>query len=121
NTASATLLTNTAPTLSSNTMAPQTGSSAPNFTIATAVDPDQPVNTLGITINGNPTTASLNGVTVSNVTITPSGAVTASISTTCAAASATFTLVVTDNQNATGTGTLTINVQPNQPPVLSYA
>ncbi|MEP7336847.1 MAG: putative Ig domain-containing protein, partial [Acidobacteriota bacterium] len=32
-----------------------------------------------------------------------------------------FTLVVTDNENATGTGTLTINVQPNQPPTLTYA
>src|SRR6185369_3287253 len=63
--------------------------------------------------------ASSNGVTVSGVTITPSGAVTANISTTCAAASATFTLVVTDNENATGTGTLTVNVQPNQPPVVS--
>jgi hypothetical protein len=121
NMASATLLTNTAPTISSNTLAPQAGSSAASFTVATAVDPDQPVNTLGITINGNPTTASSNGVTVSGVTITPSGAVTANISTTCAATSATFTLVVTDNENATGTGTLTVNMQPNQPPMLTYA
>jgi hypothetical protein len=120
NTASATLLTNSAPAISSNTLAPQAGSSAASFTIATAVDPDQPVNALGVTINGNPTMASSNGVTVSGVTIAPSGAVTANISTTCPATSATFTLVVTDNENATGTGTLTINVQPNRPPTVTY-
>ena len=120
NTATATLLTNTPPTISSNNVPVQAGSNAASFTIATAVDPDQPVNTLGITINGNPTTASANGVTVSNVTITPSGAVTANIATTCAAAAATFNLVVTDNQNATGTGILTVTVTANTPPVLTY-
>jgi uncharacterized repeat protein (TIGR01451 family) len=120
NTATATLATNTPPTISSDTLTVKAGSNAASFTIATAVDPDQPVNTLGITINGNPTTASSNGVTVSNVTITPSGAVTANIATTCAAASATFNLVVTDNQNATGTGTLTVTVTPNMSPMLGY-
>ncbi len=120
NTASATLLTNTAPTISSNTIAPQAGSNAASFTIGTAVDPDQPVNTLGITINGNPTTASSNGVTVSNLSINANGSVTANLSATCAATSATFNLVVTDNQNATGTGTLTVTVTLNTPPVLSY-
>ncbi len=120
NTATATLATNTPPTISSDTLTVKAGSNAASFTIATAVDPDQPVNTLGITINGNPTTASGNGVTVSGVTITPSGAVTANIATTCAATSATFNLVVTDNQNATGTGTLTVTVTPNTPPMLGY-
>ena len=120
NTATATLLTNTPPTISSNMLTTQAGSNAASFTIATATDPDQPVNTLGITINGHPTTASMNGVTVSNVTITASGAVTAIINTSCAATSATFALVITDNETATGSGTLTVNVQPNQPPALSY-
>jgi uncharacterized repeat protein (TIGR01451 family) len=118
--ASATLLTNTPPTISSNTVPVKAGSNAVSFTIATAVDPDQPVNTLGITINGNPTTASSNGVTVSNLAIQAGGAVTANIATTCAATTATFTLVVTDSENATGTGTLTVNVQPDMGPVLGY-
>jgi hypothetical protein len=52
NTATATLLTNTPPTISSNTVSVKAGSIAASFTIATAADPDQPVNTLGITING---------------------------------------------------------------------
>ncbi len=121
NTATSTLQTNTPPTISSNTVLVKAGSSATPFTIATAVDPDQAVNTLGITINGNPTTASSNGVTVSGVAIQPSGAVTANIATTCAATSATFNLVVTDNQSATGTGTLTVTVTTNMPPMLTYS
>jgi hypothetical protein len=120
NTATATLLTNTPPTISSDTVSVKAGSNAASFTIATAADPDQPVTTLAITINGNPTTASSNGVTVSALSISVGGAVTASIATTCAATSATFNLVVTDNQSATGTGTLTVTVTPNTPPVLAY-
>ncbi|MEP7270580.1 MAG: Ig-like domain repeat protein [Acidobacteriota bacterium] len=120
NTATATLKTNTPPTISSNAITVKAGSNAASFTIATAVDPDQPVNTLGITIHGNPTTASTNGVTVSAVTITPAGAVTANVATTCAATTATFSLVITDNETETGTGTLTVNVIANTPPVLSY-
>ncbi|MBI1761758.1 MAG: putative Ig domain-containing protein, partial [Acidobacteria bacterium] len=110
----------TPPTSTSDNVPVKAGSSAASFTIATAFDPDQAANTLGITINGNPTTASSNGVTVSSVAIQPSGAVTANIATTCAATTATFALVVTDNQSATGTGTLTVTVTPNMPPMLSY-
>ncbi|MBI1761090.1 MAG: hypothetical protein HYR56_06595 [Acidobacteria bacterium] len=123
NTATATLLTNTPPTISSNTLVVKAGGNAASFTSATALDPDQSVNTLGITINGNPTTASSNGVTVSGVTITPAGAVTAQIATTCAAPNApfTFVFVVTDNQTTTGTGTLTVTVPTNTPPLLSYS
>lgn len=120
NTASATLSTNTPPTISSNNVSVKAGSNAAPFTIAFAADPDQPVNTLGITINGNPTTASSNGVTVSNVAIQANGNVTANIATTCAATTATFNLVVTDNQSATGTGTLTVTVTSNMPPILTY-
>ncbi len=111
---------NTPPTISSNTITVKAGSNPASYNIATATDPDQPVNTLGITINGNPTTATSNGVTVSGVTINANGSVTANVSTTCAAATATFNLVVTDNQTATGTGTLTVTVTANTPPVLSY-
>ncbi|MEP7342576.1 MAG: putative Ig domain-containing protein, partial [Acidobacteriota bacterium] len=120
NTATATLSTNTPPTISSDTLTLKAGSNAASFTIGTAVDPDQAVNTLGITINGNPTTASSNGVTVSGVTINANGSVTANVATTCAATSATFNLVVTDNQSATGTGTLTVTVTPNSQPMLGY-
>jgi len=118
--ATATLLTNSPPTISSNNVPVPAGSAAASFTIATAADPDQAVNTLGITINGNPTTASSNGVTVSNVTIQANGSVTANIATTCAATTATFNLVVTDNQTTTGNGTLTVTITPNMPPMLSY-
>ena len=108
------------PTISSNNVPVKAGSNAASFSIATAADADQAANTLGITINGNPTTASSNGVTVSNVAIQPSGDVTANIATTCAATTAMFTLVVTDSQNVTGTGTLTVTVIPNMPPMLAY-
>ncbi|HMX26190.1 MAG TPA: putative Ig domain-containing protein, partial [Blastocatellia bacterium] len=114
-------VTNSPPTISSNNVPVQAGSSTAGFTIATAADSDQAVNTLGITINGNPTTATSNGVTVSNVAMQANGSVTANISTTCAATTATFNLVVTDNRTATGNGTLTVTITPNTPPVLTYA
>jgi hypothetical protein len=110
---------NAPPTISSDTITVKAGSSAASFTIATAADPDQAANTLGITINGNPATATVNGVTVSGVTVN-AGSVTANVAATCAATTATFNLVVTDNQNVTGTGTLTVTVTANTPPVLSY-
>jgi uncharacterized protein (TIGR03437 family) len=121
NAATATLTTNIPPTISSNTVSVKAGSAATSFNIGTAADPDQAANTLGITINGNPTTASSNGVQVSAVAIGAGGAVTANIATTCAATSATFNLVVTDSQGATGNGTLTVTVIPNTAPVLTYA
>ena len=110
-----------APVITGNTLPVKAGSSGASFTIATAFDPDQTANTLGITINGNPTMASSNGVTITNMAIQPGGAVTANLATTCAASSATFNLVVTDSQGALGMGVLTVTIAPNTPPVLSYS
>jgi uncharacterized repeat protein (TIGR01451 family) len=120
NPATATLVTNQGPVISGATLPVKAGSKAASFTIATVGDPDQAANTLGLTINGNPATASANGITVSGLAISPAGAVTALIETTCGASNAQFTLTVTDNQNTTSTGTLTVNITPNSPPVLSY-
>ncbi len=119
NRATARLLTNTPPTITSNNVPVKAGSNAASYTIATLYDPDQPFNTVGLTINGS-AAASSNGVTVSNLSVAPSGTVTAQVSTTCAATAATFNLMATDNESATGSGTLTVTVAPNTPPVLSY-
>ena len=91
------------------------GNAASSSQIASVTDPDQPLNTLGVTA----TPASGSGVTVTGISVDASGNVTASVAADCTATNSTFTLTVTDNQGATGTATLTVNAAPDsQPPVI---
>ncbi len=86
--------------------------------IATVSDADQAANTLSVTVNGG-SSATVNGVTVSGITISPAGAVSASISAACNAANASFTLRVTDSIGAFSEATLTVNVIDEAvPPVI---
>lgn len=77
--------------------------------IATVNDFEDAANTLVVTINGA-ASATVNGVTISNLNIDVAGKVTASISIAVNASTATFTLRVTDSSGAFTETPLTITV-----------
>ena len=108
---------NSAPTITGATISRQQGSPASSSQIATVSDADQAANTLAVTVNGG-ASATVNGVTVSGISVNAAGAVTASVVASCAATNASFTLTVTDNQSETATATLTVNVTANTAPTL---
>jgi CSLREA domain-containing protein len=109
---------NTLPTFTAvQTPSRQQGSPASNSQIATVTDPDQALNTLAVTINGG-ASATVNGVTVSNIAVDASGNVTADVVASCNATNASFTLRVTDNATEFNETTLNVTVTPNTPPTL---
>jgi hypothetical protein len=114
-----TISINTLPAISAATVSRQQGSAASNSTIANVTDPDQALNTLTVTVNGG-ANATANGVTVSGLSLTAAGAVTADVVASCAASNASFTLTVTDNAAATATATFNVTVTNNSAPSLSY-
>ena len=97
-----------------------TGAPIANTQIATVTDPDQPLNTLTVQINGA-TSATVNGVTVSNLAVNAAGQVTADITASCTATAAGFTLRVTDSVGEFSATTLNVAVTANTAPTLSYA
>ena len=102
--------TNSAPTISATQgLIRQQGAAASNSQIATVNDPNQTANTLNLTVNGG-ATAIVNGVTVSNIAINTSGAVSANISAATGATAAGFTLRVTDSQGLFASTTLNVGV-----------
>jgi hypothetical protein len=111
------LTVNTPPQITGVTISRQQGSPSSNSQIATVSDADQAANTLTVQIN-NGSSATNNGVMVSNLVVDASGNVTADVVASCTATNASFTVKVTDNQNAMATSTLTVNVTANTPPTL---
>ncbi|HEV7700487.1 MAG TPA: Calx-beta domain-containing protein [Pyrinomonadaceae bacterium] len=105
-------IVNATPTISSDTIARQAGTTTGiNSTIATVADTDTAVGTLGVTVtSANPS----NGVTVSNI-VNIGGTITADVVADCVSSNATFTLQVSDG-STTSTGTLTVNVSANTAP-----
>jgi hypothetical protein len=87
------------------------GAPATNSTIATVSDPDQGADTLMVTVNGSPG-ATVNGVTVSNITVGAAGDVRADVVATCGASSAGFTLRVTDGEGLFAEAALDVTVTP---------
>jgi hypothetical protein len=112
-----TLNVNAQPQITGATITRQQGSPSSNSQIATVSDADQAANTLVVTVNGA-ATATVNGVTVSGISVDASGNVTASVVASCTATNAMFTLTVTDSNGGSNTATLTVNVTPNTPPTL---
>ncbi|MEP7272785.1 MAG: HYR domain-containing protein, partial [Acidobacteriota bacterium] len=102
---------NTPPTISAVPVTRTEAAPSANSTIANVSDPDQPANTLTVTVNGG-ATATVNGVTVSNITVDALGVAKADVVAACGATTATFTLKVTDNASAMATATLTVTVLP---------
>jgi hypothetical protein len=74
---------NTPPTISAQAVSQVAGTSSNNKLIATVTDPDQPLQTLTVTISSDAmnfsNTATLNGVTVSNIAVDSMGQVTATV------------------------------------------
>ncbi|HEX8264110.1 MAG TPA: Ig-like domain-containing protein [Pyrinomonadaceae bacterium] len=108
---------NTAPTITAQATNRQQGSSSSNSTVASVTDPDQPLNTLSVTVNGG-ASATVNGVTVSNLAVDASGNVTANVAADCTATNASFTLRVADNVTDFNETTLNVVVNPNTAPTL---
>jgi hypothetical protein len=80
-------------------------------TIATVSDPDQAANTLAVTVN-NSASATVNGVTVSNITVDASGEVKADVAPACGASNAGFTLRVTDGEGLFAEASLGVTITP---------
>lgn len=85
------------------------GAGVSNSTIANVSDPVDPPNTLAVTINGG-ASATENGVTVNNISVSADGVVTADVVAASGAADASFTLTVTDSGGASATSTLPVIV-----------
>ncbi|HEX8264109.1 MAG TPA: CSLREA domain-containing protein [Pyrinomonadaceae bacterium] len=111
------LTVNAIPTITGATLSRQQGSPSANSQIATVNDAEDAENTLVVTVNGG-ASATVNGVTVSNIAVDASGNVTADVVASCNATNATFTLTVTDSVGASSNATLTVNVTPNTPPTV---
>src|SRR5262249_25326658 len=87
------------------------GASATNSTVATVSDSDQTANTLVVTVNGSPS-ATVNGVTVSDITVDAAGEGKADVVATCGASNAGFTLRVTDSGGLSAEAALDVTVTP---------
>jgi CSLREA domain-containing protein len=111
------LTVNAIPTITGATLSRQQGSPSANSQIATVNDAEDAENTLVVTVNGA-ASATVNGVTVSNIAVDASGNVTADVVASCTATNATFTLTVTDSVGASSNATLTVNVTPNTSPTV---
>jgi trimeric autotransporter adhesin len=105
----ATLNTNSPPTIVTLNVMRVAGSPATNTPIANVSDAEQAANTLSVTVNGG-ANATVNGVTVSNLSITAGGVVNADVAATAVAATASFTLRVTDSGGLFAEATLTVTV-----------
>jgi FG-GAP repeat protein len=102
---------NSPPTISAAGVTRAEGAAAANSTIAAVSDPDQGADTLMVTVNGSPS-ATVNGVTVSNITVDAAGEVRADVVAACGASNAGFTLRVTDGEGLSAEATLDVTVTP---------
>ena len=101
---------NTAPTITAATgVTRQQAAGASNSSIASVNDSEDLEQNLTVTVNGGPS-ATVNGVTVSNLAVDAGGNVTADVEAACGATSASFTLTVTDSGNLSATDNLTVTV-----------
>jgi hypothetical protein len=107
----------TPPTISAFSVTRMAGSSLSNSTIANVNDAEDPENTLTVTVN-NASSATVNGVTVSNITVDAAGVVKGDVVAACGATNASFTLTVTDSAGLTNTAALAVTVNANTAPAL---
>jgi hypothetical protein len=109
---------NSPPTISATPVTLDEAAPVNNATVATVSDPDQAADTLEVTVNGS-ASATINGVTVSNITVNDSGEVSADVVAACGASNADFTLRVTDGNGLFAEATLDVTVTPeNVAPVI---
>ena len=100
---------NTPPTITANSLTRSVGTTNANLAIAQVSDAEQAANSLAAQVN-NAASATVNGVTVSELTIDAAGLVTAKVAVNCNAANTAFTLKVTDLAGAAATATLNVAV-----------
>jgi hypothetical protein len=100
---------NSPPTISAAILMRTAGAGSSNSTIASVSDADQAANTLTVQVNGA-ASATVNGVTVSGLSVSAGGAVTANVGAAAGAAGAEFTLTARDSANATATATFVVIV-----------
>jgi hypothetical protein len=112
-----TLTVNNPPTISGMTISIQRGSSPSLSQIGVVNDANQPANTLAVAVNGG-TSATVNGVTISSLSVDTAGNLRANVIADCSATNASFTLSVTDNLGISVSSFVTVNVNPNTPPVV---
>ena len=109
----------TPPTITGATISRSKGAASSNSQIATVSDNEDPPTSLTVTVNGS-TSATVHGVTVSNILVSNSGNVTADVAASCSATNASFTLRVTETGGLYAEATLTVNVTTNTtPPVIT--
>jgi VCBS repeat-containing protein len=97
------------------------GAGVSSSQIATVADPDNAAGTLAVTVN-NGASATVNGVTVSNISVNAAGQVSANVAAACGATSASFTLRVSDPGPGSlfATATLSVTVlNETVPPVIN--
>lgn len=109
--------TNRPPTITGAALTRTAGSPASNSQIASVADPEEANTILIVTANGA-ASATVQGVTVSNISINSSGQVTASVVANCAAMAAKFTLRVTDSGGLFAEAMLNVQITSNSLPTL---
>ena len=111
---------NDPPTISTLAITRTAGGGSPISHLANAGDAEDPENDLVITVNGG-AMATVNGVTVSDLSVDGTGTATGRVSAACDATTASFTLRVTDTGGAFAQAVLNVQVNPNPLPALSYS
>ena len=110
---------NDAPTIGSGTISRQQNAVGANSLIAAVLDIDDAKSNLVVKVN-NAASATVNGVTISNIAVSSTGNVTADVAAACGAANATFTLKVTDPGNLSATAVFNVTVTlETTPPVIA--
>ena len=96
------------------------GTAAVRSAVAQVENDAGATGSLTVTVN-NSASATVNGVTVSNLAVDAAGVVTADVVAACGASNASFTLKVTDTAGLSNSTTLSVTVNPNPAPVLTYS
>lgn len=110
---------NQAPSITGGNVSRQQNAGASNSMITTVGDAEDATNSLSVSVN-NSSSASVNGVTVSNIQVAANGNVSADISAACGATSVSFTLKVTDSGGSMTTAMLNVTVtNETTPPVIN--
>lgn len=118
---------NSVPTITAEMIVRMVGSPATSSIIANVNDAEDSEDELIVEVNGMDAsginTVTSGGVSISNVSISSSGEVTADVLADCSVITSNvdFTLRVIDSGELFDEDTLTVNITPNTPPTLSYS
>jgi hypothetical protein len=110
-------LQNACPAIAPQIVSIQKNSSLMGATIASVNDAEDAEDSLAVEVNGG-SSAMVNGVTVSMISVAANGSVTANVSADCNASSAMFTLSVTDSDMQTVEAMLVVTVTASNAPMI---